>query len=131
MKFENNWQFKTLENLDKEVWPKVDFNSHLVTRTSKLRKVPLNEFSIEDLRIMIGQNFGLPYLIPLAIDRLKENILAEGDLHPGDLLVAVASIESEFWEEHSTYKNEIDAIISDNLFIITDSRLKLGKYFRR
>jgi hypothetical protein len=131
MKFENNWQFKTLENLEKKVWPKVDFTSDLVTRTSKLRKVPLNEFSIEDLRIMIGQNFGLPYLIPLAIDRLKENILAEGDLYPGDLLVAVASIESGFWEEHSTYKKEIDTIISDNFSIIADSRLKLGKYFRR
>jgi len=131
MKLENNWQFKTLENLEKEAWPKVDFNSHLVKRTGKLRKVPLNEFSIEDLRLMIGENFGLPYLIPLALERLKENILAEGDLYPGDLLVAVASIESEFWEEHSTYKKEIGAIMSDNFSIIADSRLKLGKYFRR
>ena len=106
------------------------FDSHLVTRTSKLRKVPLNEFTVEDLRIMIGQNIGLPYLIPLAIDRLKENVLAEGDLYPGDLLVAVTSIESDFWNGHPNYRKELDAIISDNISIIFDNGLKAGKYFR-
>ena len=106
------------------------FDSHLVTRTSKLRKVPLNEFTVEDLRIMIGQNIGLPYLIPLAIDRLKENVLAEGDLYPGDLLVAVTSIESDFWNGHPNYRKELDAIISDNISIISDNGLKAGKYFR-
>ena len=80
---------------------------------------------------MIGQNFGLRYLIPLALERLKENILAGGDFYPGDLLVAVVSIKNEFWEEHSTYKKEVDALISDNSSIISDSKLKLGKYFRR
>lgn len=130
MKFENNWQFKTLENLEKEVWPKVDFDSHLVTRTSKLRKVPLNEFSNEDLRIMIGQNLGLPYLVPLAIERLKENVLAEGDLYPGDLLVTVTSTESDFWDKNLNYKEKLARLISDNDAPIADNGLKLGKCFR-
>ena len=129
MKFENNWQFKTLENLEKEVWPKVNFNSHLVTRTSKLRKVPLNEFSIEDLRIMIGQNFGLPYLVPLAIDRLKENVFAEGDLYAGDLLVTVTSVQRQFWIEHPGYKKQLREIISDNLSLILNDKLKVGDGF--
>lgn len=130
MRFENNWQFKMLEHLEKEVWPKVDLNTHLGTRTSKLRKVPLNEFSIEDLRIMIGQNFSLPYLIPLAIDRLRENVLAEGDLYPGDLLVAVTSTESDFWNKNLNYKEKLARLISDNISIIADNGLKLGKCFR-
>ena len=130
MKFENNWQFKTLENLEKEVWPTAEFNSHLVTKTSKLRKVPLNEFGIEDLRIMIGQNLSLPYLVPLAIEKLKENVLAEGDLYPGDLLVAVTSTESVFWDKNLNYKEKLARLISDNNAIIADNGLKLGKCFR-
>jgi hypothetical protein len=131
MKLENNWQFKTLENLEKDVWPPMGFDSHLITRISKLRKVPLNELEVEDLRIMIGQNVGLRFLVPLALERLKENILVEGDHYPGDLLVAVASIENEFWKEHLTYKKQMDTIISDNLAIISDNRLKLGENFNQ
>ena len=129
MKLENNWQFETLENLEKEVRPQMQFSSHLITRTSELRKVLLNEFSIEDLRIMIGQNISLPYLVPLAMERLKENVLAEGDLYPGDLLVAVASIENDFWDKHSTYKEEMKAILSDNLSTLSQNGLKLPKAF--
>lgn len=129
MKLENNWQFKTLENLEKEVWPQIQFSSNLITRTSEFRKVPLNEFSIQDLRIMIGQSVSLPYLVPLAIERLKENVLAEGDLYPGDLIVAVASIENDFWEKQSTYKEEMKAIISDNLSTLSQNGLKLPKAF--
>lgn len=129
MKLENNWQFKTLENLEKDVWPKLDFSSHLVTRTCKLRKVPLNEFSVEELRIMIGQNFGLPYLIPLAIDRLKANALAEGDLYPGDLLVAVTSVQTQFWMEHPNYKKQLREIISNNLSTILNDKLKVVEGF--
>lgn len=129
MKFENNWRFKTLENLEKEVWPKIDSEGHLVTRRQKLRKVPLNEFSVEDLRIMIGQGLGLRFLIPLAMERLKENVLAEGDFYPGDLLVAVTSVQNEFWVGNIECKEQLQQIISDNLSLILNSKLKVPKAF--
>lgn len=69
---------------------------------------------IEDLRIMIAQNFSLAYLIPLAIEKLKENVLAEGDFYPGDLLEAVTKIDDGFWIENANYKRELEAIILKN-----------------
>lgn len=118
MKLENNWRFKTLENLEKDADPEVRVNSHLVIKTSLLRKIPLNEFSVEDLRIMIGQNFGLPYLVSLTIEKLTEDVLAEGDLYPGDLLVAVTKIDTRFWIGNPKCKEQIEAIIAANLSVI-------------
>lgn len=63
MKLENNWRQKSLENLEKkdEGISSPEYTS-LVNRVLKLRKAPLNQFSVEDLRLMIGENQGLPYL---------------------------------------------------------------------
>lgn len=44
---------------------------------------------------MIGQEIALPYLIPLAIDVLQQEPLAEGDFYRGDLLASV--IRSASW----------------------------------
>ena len=99
MKFETNLEFMTLENLEKNVWPAFDNSegSHLIKTCNSLRKKPFKDFSIEVLRIMIGQNIGLEYLISMAIDVLKKNILAEGDLYKGDLLKSVLTSEKDYW----------------------------------
>ena len=85
-KFENNWKSKTVENLENDFWGEPMDDSHLVLTCHRLRKKPLGDFETEDLRIMIGQNIGLKYFIPLAIDTLLDNVLAEGNLYEGDLL---------------------------------------------
>lgn len=87
----------SLEQLEKDVWPEPEYNSHLVTTCHKLRKKSLSDFSIEDLRIMIGQGIGLKFLLPKAVDILKENPFAEGDFYAGDLLVAVAKSPEEIF----------------------------------
>ncbi|MDR3693980.1 contact-dependent growth inhibition system immunity protein [Mucilaginibacter sp.] len=79
MKLEKNWRYKTIEHLEKVKWPCHEFNSFLVNRMQELRKIPLNKFTTEDLRIMIGQEIGLYYLIPLALEKLTDNLWAEGD----------------------------------------------------
>ena len=45
---------------------------------------------------MIGQNIGLNFLIPLALDELKQNILAEGDFYEGDLLKSVLTSYTDY-----------------------------------
>ena len=77
---------KTLDELEGVVWGPPTYGSHLVQTCHRLRTTPIGEFSVEDLRIMIGQNLGLPYLLPLALDHLEENPWAAGDMYPGDLL---------------------------------------------
>lgn len=80
----------SLEQLEKDVWPEPDYTSYLVTTCHKLRKKRLGEFSVEDLRIMLGQSIGAIHLLPRAIEILRVNPFAEGDFFEGDLLVAIA-----------------------------------------
>jgi hypothetical protein len=55
---------------------------------------------VDDLRLIITQGLGLPYLVPLALDHLEENPLAEGSLYRGDLLMAVAGVDDDYWQGH-------------------------------
>lgn len=50
---------KTLEELDGEKWGEPSYDSYLVTNCHRLRRIPLKDFSVEDLRLMIGQGIGL------------------------------------------------------------------------
>lgn len=98
-KFENNWLSKSLESLEKESWGEIPKDeSYLVTTCHKLRKKQLREFDIEDLRIMIGQNIGLKFLVPIALKKLDKNILAEGHLYEGDLLKMVLLSDQDYWK---------------------------------
>jgi CDI immunity proteins len=80
---------QTLDQLEGVVWGEPTYDSHLVTTCHRLRTKPVDEFSVEDLRIMIGQRIGLPHLVPLAVAALERDPLAEGDFYPGDLLASV------------------------------------------
>lgn len=77
---------QSLQELEGEDWGEPTFPSYLVRTCHALRRKPLREFMVEDLRIMIGQNIGLDYLIPLALEHLQQNPLVAGDFFPGDLL---------------------------------------------
>ena len=92
---------KSLQVLEGHDWGEPDYDSGLVQECHRLRRVPLREFTVENLRIMIGQNIGLEFLIPLALERLRDDPLAEGDCYPGDLLVNVLGAEATFWKEHA------------------------------
>lgn len=91
---------KTLQELEGQVWSEPEFHSSLVTTCHRLRQKPLSEFTVEDLRIMIGQKIGLPHLMPLAVDVLQDNPLVGGDHYDGDLLSAVLTVDDEFWHDH-------------------------------
>ena len=83
----------TLTELEGEDWGEPPFPSHLVTECHRLRKVPIGDFTVENLRIMIGQNIGLDHLIPMTMQVLRRDPLASGDFFEGDLLQSVIRSE--------------------------------------
>ena len=91
-------QHHTLEQLEQDVWKPSEMDSTLIKTCSELRKKPLKDFSTEDLRIMIGQNIGLDFLVPMALEQLQKNVLAKGDFYPGVLLESVLGIMYKFWK---------------------------------
>jgi hypothetical protein len=105
---------KTIEELEKDVWKEIDYPSNLVRTIYLLRKKPLKAFTVEDLRICIGQNTGLQFLVPLAIEQLEKNIRSEGNYYPGDLLKNILGSEREFWKENKNYWTKVKEIYLRN-----------------
>ncbi|MGG4341725.1 contact-dependent growth inhibition system immunity protein [Paenibacillus lautus] len=101
---------KTLEELEGEGWSEPVFSSGLVVRSHELRKKPLNEFNLEDLRLLLQQT-SLDILLPLALERLAENPLQSGELYVGDLLCSILRVDKEYWENNIEIKNELDEVI--------------------
>ena len=96
---EGTMREKTLEQLEGAVWNAPDPDSYLAATCHALRRKPLGDFSVEDLRIMIGQGIGLSHLLPLALDVLEQDPWAEGDYYPGDLLASVLRVERSSWKQ--------------------------------
>jgi hypothetical protein len=61
---------------------------------------------------MIGQNIGLPYLVPLAIEFLQQNPLVAGDFYEGDLLNNVLSIDLHFWHTRPDLRRLLEGIVN-------------------
>ena len=106
---------KTLEQIENIYWGDPTYDSYLVTTCHQLRKKPLKDFTIEDLRIMIGQNISLNILMPMAFERLKQNILAEGHFYPGDLLKSVLTAEASFWVNNADLHRKLARLYRNNL----------------
>jgi hypothetical protein len=89
----------TLDTVDPPAWgPAPPGATSLIKRCHELRTKPLVNFTVEDLRIMIGQQISLNRLVGLAHRRLRADPLVQGDYYPGDLLASVLRVDGTFWE---------------------------------
>ena len=102
---------KSLQVLEKDDWGEPDYESHLARTCHRLRRKPLVEFSIEDFRIMIGQQIGLPFLVPLVLEILEQVPLAEGDYYPGDLFKVVLELPESFWDLHTDMRDTLRRVV--------------------
>ncbi len=93
---------KSLQELEGEDWGNPeDAPTNMVRRCLKLRRMPLKEFSAEDCRLLLGQNIGVPFVVPLAIEFLGQNPMEEGTIGlPCALLRKVLLQPEEFWQAH-------------------------------
>lgn len=129
MNFENNWHQKTLENLEKEYWDDADHgDTGLVKRCFELRKIPLEQFTIEDLRLMIGQKFSPDYLIPLALEVLQNDLFAEGNLFPGDLLKTCLTLPTDFWDNNKNHWTTLNNLIQNKRSKILEYKFDITKF---
>ena len=121
-------RMQSLEQLENEEWGPPTVDSYLASTCHMLRKKPIGEFSTEDLRIMIGQNIGTMFLIPLALEKLADNPLAESHYYPGDLLSSVLTLPNSFWKLHSDYHAQLDNILSQLPEIPEELAPKIAAY---
>ena len=97
-----------------------DNSSFLIIRCTDLRKKKLSDFSTEDLRVMIGQNQGLKYLIPIAIDFLSKDLMAAGDYYEGDLLISVLRSDSSYWLNAPEERNRMIPMTENIASVLVD-----------
>lgn len=101
---------RSLQDLDGQDWGEPPFPSYLVTTCHQLRRKPLQDFTVEDLRIMIGQSIGLEFLLPLALRALADDPFVAGDYYPGDLFKYVLAVTPDYWRSRPQRQAELRAV---------------------
>lgn len=124
---------KSLEALEKNVLEEVspDDKTPLINRALQLYRRPLNQFSTDDLRFMIGQEIGLNFLIPLAVEILVQNPLAQGVYYEGDLLSSVLSVNRNFWQKNPHLWWELEEIIYEAELIVENFQKNIAPEIKR
>jgi hypothetical protein len=120
--------YKTLEELEDEIWDEPSFQSSLVSKIHQLRKKPIITFTNEDLRLYISQQIGLDYLVPIALERLSYNPFSSGDLFTGDLLSSVLRIDREYFDENPELYLELESLVERTKEIIKEVEEQLIKF---
>lgn len=95
----------------------------LIARCEAIWDKPLQDFSIEDLRLVVGQQIGLPWVVTLALTQLTKNLFSEGDYYAGDLLTSVLHVENDYWQAHPDERTRFSAALSGQLPMASSSHL--------
>lgn len=114
----------TIENIENDYWGNSPQDAtNLIKRIYQLRQRNIEEFETEDLRILIGQDIALEIIMPLALDKLTQNLFEEGDYYEGDLLKAVLTSSKDFWNRHTNLRNQVIGLCNERMSDIdkTDS----------
>lgn len=88
---------KSLEEIEVDYWGDPTFPSGLAIACHELRTVPLDQLTNGQLRMAIGQEMSLPYLVPMAVKALSGDPLLEGTFFEGDLLENVLKVDDDYF----------------------------------
>jgi len=106
---------KTIKQLDKNDWTRPqEYNTNFIRRCYDYVEIPIYQLNIEQLRTLISQEIGVEFLIPTIIQNLKNNILAEGDFYPDDLLELTLNLKKEVWTGFEKEKHILLELIQKN-----------------
>ncbi|UQU64315.1 contact-dependent growth inhibition system immunity protein [Couchioplanes caeruleus] len=103
---------RSLEEIEDDRWgdPPADA-TRLISTAYALRRRPVGEIGVEGLRLLISQQIGLDTLVPLALDHVEQDPLAEGDFYPGDLLDALMRrVPESYWQAHEGQRARVRAV---------------------
>ena len=120
---------RSLEELEHDRWPDPsDDATRLVATAHALRRKPIGELTVEDMRLLIRQDVGLAHLLPLALEALRLDPMAEGDMYEGALLAAVVSRGPEIWSESPELGRELRLIVAELSDLAPDVRREVDRF---
>ncbi|MFI5931685.1 contact-dependent growth inhibition system immunity protein [Actinoplanes sp. NPDC051494] len=102
---------QSLEQIENRAWGEAPADASTVVETvHRLRRKPIGALDVEDLRVLIGQRVGVAVLMPLALEVLELDPLAEGDYYPGDLLSVMLRLPAEYWADHPSERERLAGV---------------------
>jgi hypothetical protein len=119
---------RSLEEIEDDYWGDPPAHAtRLISAAYALRKRPVGALDAEGLRLLISQQIGLDTLVPLALDRVEDDPLAEGDFYPGDLLDALMRrVPESYWQTHEDQRARVrrvaEALDPDETFDVLYAR---------
>jgi len=102
----------SLETLEGVKWdePAKDSAPHIL-ECHRLRKIAVRDLTVEGLHMLIGQEIGLHYLVPIALEKLEENPWAAGMHFDGDLLLNVLRIAPNYWSDNTAQLERLNGVM--------------------
>jgi hypothetical protein len=103
---------RSLEEIEDDYWgdPPADA-TRLISTAYALHKRPVGALDVEGLRLLISQQIGLDTLVPLALDHVERDPLAEGDFYPGDLLDSLMRrVPESYWQAHEDQRARVRSV---------------------
>ena len=109
---------KSIEELENDYWDEPTFNSYVIITCHKARQKPLKFLSNEEIRCLIGQKIGLRFILPIAVDILKNEPLIDITYFEGDLLLTLLRLDIKDWKHNQNERKHFIAIIQSNRSLI-------------
>src|SRR5215831_22686 len=101
---------RTLEQIDGQDWGDPETApTGMVARCLRLRRTPLKDFTLGDLRLLVNQKIGLKILVPRALQLVSDEPLLETEYYPGDLLSALLRVDETYWSDNPV---ELEQLVS-------------------
>lgn len=123
---------KSIRELENWDWPDSDFGSYVVQTSQKALKKPLNQLSLEEIRLLLTQRLCVPYVLPMAVAALEQDILQEVYYYEGDLLNAVLGLPEAFWKDTEEERNIVARLVKEHYSLIKEAEFvekdNLGKW---
>ena len=105
---------KSIEELENDYWGELTFDSYIITTCHKARQKPIKSLSNEEIRCLIGQKIGLRFLLPIAVNILKNEPLIDITYFEGDLLLTLLRLDTSDWEDNQNELQLFNIVIQDN-----------------
>ncbi|MER6400865.1 contact-dependent growth inhibition system immunity protein [Kitasatospora sp. NPDC001603] len=105
--------------------------TRLVATAHALRRKPVGELTVEDLRLLIRQDVRLLHLPPRALDVLRDDPMVAGDLYEGDLLHAVLTRSPDVWSRQPALGHRLRQILAESVGLPPPLRREAERFLAR
>lgn len=109
-----------------------DSKDGLVKKVEGIRRKKLKNLMVGDLALLLRQQLSLEFIVPLCLNKLNENILAETEGTGFRLLIHLMQVDKDFWlADQDLYiktlgliNNKMDGVINPTM----DNPVELDSY---